>query len=555
MTGLDILPEERKQKLDSLFEGFSVIAEDTYVYLCDMKYDVSRWSKMLVDTYGLPSEYMKAAGDIWEEHIHPEDRETYHKGIDDIFSGRAQGHDMQYRAQKENGEYDVCTCRGIVLKDENGVPEYFGGAIRNHGEQSHIDTLTGLRNQYGFFEDLKNRINKKYPARLWVIGIERLTEINEVYGYHTGNKMLQHFGRYLMDHVGNRGGTYRLDGSKFAVITETLGSDNISSAYEDIRSHFREGIVFENVPIMLELNSSFLALEDFNTDDQTIYSCLDFAYDESRFNRHGDITEFHNDLNNDAKQRTEKLHLIRNSISHGYSGFYLLYQPIFGVKDEKVKGAEALLRWSLDDQGMVPPDEFIPLLEKDPLFPRLGEWILRMALKESEKALLLNRDFVINVNISYSQLEKADFTDMVFNIIRETGFPPENLCLEITERCRLLDMDLLKNTVVALKAGGVKIALDDFGTGYSSMGLVKNLPFDTIKVDRGFVKDIEEDEKDKMLVKSFTEMAGTFGARVCVEGVETAGIRDILKEYNVHSFQGYYYSRPVRMEKILEDLG
>lgn len=166
-----------------MFEAFSIIAEDTHVYLCDMRYDCSRWSKSLVDTFGLPSEYMYAAGDIWEEHIHPQDRQTYHDGIDAIFSGKSDGHDMQYRAAKKNGEYDVCTCRGIVIMDEEGKPEYFGGAIRNHGEQSHIDTLTGLRNQYGFFEDLQNNIKNNVPMRVCLIGIGKMTEMNEVFGY------------------------------------------------------------------------------------------------------------------------------------------------------------------------------------------------------------------------------------------------------------------------------------------------------------------------------------------------------------------------------------
>ena len=149
-----------KRKLDSLFEAFDIVAEGTYVYLCNMEYDYSRWSKSAVDTFGLPSEYMYGAGDIWEEHIHPDDRESYHKSIDDIFRGADSGHDMQYRARKRNGEYDVCTCRGVVIKDEEGRPVYFGGVIRNHGLQGHIDTLTGLRNQYGFFEDLQNHILK-----------------------------------------------------------------------------------------------------------------------------------------------------------------------------------------------------------------------------------------------------------------------------------------------------------------------------------------------------------------------------------------------------------
>ncbi|MBP5608111.1 MAG: EAL domain-containing protein [Lachnospiraceae bacterium] len=548
------ITEEVKRKLDSLFDALSIVSEDTYVYLCDMRYDYSRWSKILVETFGMPSEYMYGAGTLWEERVHPDDRKTYRECIDDIFNGKSGVHDMQYRAKRADGEYDVCTCRGLVIRDEKGNPEYFGGSIRNHSQNSHIDSLTGLRNQFGFFEDLKSKIRNQIPVRVGMVGIAKLTEINEVYGYKTGNKILQIFGRYLLDNVGNRGGTYRLDGSKFAIISATQSMEELASSYEKIRTVFRKGIKIDDLEIMLELNAGILSLDDFDVDDQTIYSCLSFAYDESKINRHGDLIVFRNELTGENRRNLEKLHAIRASINQGKKGFYLLYQPVVDAKTEKIIGAEALLRWKNEEYGVVPPDLFIPFLEKDPLFPALGEWILETALNDAQKLLEYIPDFMINVNLSYAQLEKADFTEIVWNTIRKSGFSPEHLCLEITERCRLLDMDLLRNVMVTLRAGGVRIALDDFGTGFSSVGLVKNLPFDTIKIDRSFVQEIEEDEREKRMINNFTDMAGTYGAKVCVEGIETAGMREILKEYGIHSLQGYYYSRPVPIEEIVDRL-
>ena len=109
-------------------------------------------------------------------------------------------------------------------------------------------------------------------------------------------------------------------------------------------------------------------------------------------------------------------------------------------------------------------------------------------------------------------------------------------------------MELLKNVIVTLKARGIRIALDDFGTGFSSVGLLKEIPLDVIKIDRSFVREIEQDEKEKRLLNNFTDMAGTFGANVCVEGIETSGMRDIIRNYGIHSFQGYYYSKPITIE-------
>ena len=554
MNGFDKIPEERKRRLDALFEAFSVIGDDTYVYLCDMQYDFSRWSKVLTDAFGLPGEYMYGAGAIWEEHIHPEDRNAFHRGIDDIFSGRSGGHDMQYRARRKDGEYDVCTCRGIVIKDVSGQPEYFGGAIRNHSQQSHIDRLTGLRNQYGFFEDIQSHIDNRILMRVCLIGISKFAEINELYGYAAGNSVLQGVGRFLMEHVSNRGGTFRMDGSKFAIITETQTYEDMERTYEGLRAHFREGIKLGDEYAPLELHAGTLAVDDFTTDDQTVYSCLTYAYDESKFNKQGDIVEFCNNLKADNIKSIAKLHSIRNSINNEFDGFYLLYQPVVDAKTEKLIGAEALLRWKNDKYGMVPPDDFIPVLEKDPLFPVLGEWILHTAMTDAKKVQEILPDFIINVNLSYAQLERPDFTDSVWNIVNNTGFDPQKLCLEITERCRLIDMKLLNNVITTLRAGGIRIALDDFGTGFSSIGLLKNLPFDTIKVDRGFVQKIEEDEKERRLINNFTDAADIFGSDVCVEGIETSGMRNILKDMSIHSFQGYFYSKPVEVGTIISGL-
>ena len=551
-VGEKVITEERRKLLEALFKSYDVVSDGTYVYLCDMKYDFSKWSKNAVDTYGLPSEYMYGAGDIWEEFIHPDDREAYHKGIAEIFAGNSSGHDMQYRALKTNGEYDVCTCRGVVLRDNSGEPDYFVGTIRSHGVQGHIDTLTGLRNQYGFFDELDSCIKRQAEITAIVVGISKFSEINEVYGYHFGNRVLQLFARKIFEVTGNTGTCYRIDGTKFAIISNSFSLDEVHEKYIGFRNFFREDFFVDNKRILLETNCGVLKLDSFDLDSQTAYACLNFAYVESKSRNQGDMVLFHNDYGDDNKQRLEKIHAIRASIMHGYKGFYLLYQPVVDAQTEQLIGAEALLRWKSDAYGVVPPDQFIPLIEADPLFPELGEWIIREAAYAAKKILKKNPGFVMNINLSYTQLEKPDFVDMVFRILEEMEYPPEHLCFEVTERCRLLDIDLLKNVIANLKSRGILVALDDFGTGFSSVSIVKELPFDIIKIDRGFVMRVEEDEFERELIKYFAGLASLFGAKVCVEGVETAGMRDILQKYHVESFQGYYYAKPLELEEMVK---
>ena len=550
-ANIRIITEDRRIMLDTLFRAFEIVAEGTYVYVCDMKYDFSRWSKNAVDMFGLPSEYMYGAGDIWENQIHPEDRKAYHKGIDEIFSGNSAGHDMQYRAKRITGEYDVCTCRGVVIHDPSGEPDYFVGTIHNHGLQGHVDTLTGLRNQYGFFEDLDSWIKRSARTNVVLLGISRFSEINEMFGYHIGNRVLQNYARKIYEQVGNTGHVYRIDGTKFAVITNSLSAEEIEEQYKHFRGVLHDGLELDGKKVILDLNCGALRVDAFDIDSQTAYACLNFAYEESKKQQKGDIVWFRNDLNEDNQQRLEKLHAIRASIMHGYEGFYLLYQPVVDARTEQLIGGEALLRWSNDRYGMVPPDQFIPVLESDPLFPELGEWIIREAVLAAKQVLGTHPDFIMNVNLSYSQLEKPNFVDSVLKILNDLEYPPENLCLEVTERCRLLDIELLKNVVITLKSRGILVALDDFGTGFSSVGIVKEIPFDTIKIDRSFVQLIEENDVDKKIVQNITSLGSICGSAVCVEGIETKGMKEILKSYSVKSFQGYYYAKPLSLEQFL----
>ena len=545
-----VITEERRKLLDSLFESFEVVAEGTYVYLCDMKYDFSRWSRNAVERYGLPSEHMYGAGDIWENQIHPEDRDAYHKGIDEIFAGKTAAHDMQYRARRTTGEYDVCTCRGTVIRDMNGESDYFAGTIRNHSEQGHIDTLTGLRNQYGFFEDLDICIKRNKAIHVLLFSISRFSEINEMYGYHFGNRVLQTFARKVFETAGNTGCSYRIDGTKFALISDTLSIDELQEEYEAFRVMLHEDFQVNGKKILLDVSCGALCVDDFDVDSQTVYACLNFAYEESKIRRQGDLVVFHNDLNENKRQRLETLHAIRASIMNGCTGFYLLYQPVVDADTEQVAGAEALLRWEDDAGGVVPPDQFIPFLESDPLFPELGDWIIREAVLAAKQILKQKPEFVININLSYTQLEKPDFADRLLRTLDEMDYPPEHLCVELTERCRLLDIELLKNVITSLRSRGVLAALDDFGTGFSSVGIMKEIPFDIIKIDRSFVERIEERGSDRKLISSFAELAALFGAKVCVEGIETEGMRRILRSFHVESFQGYYYAKPLGLEQV-----
>ncbi len=540
----------RRIKLDRLFEAFSIVAEGNYVYLCDMKEDLSRWSKTAVDFFGLPDEYMVGAGDIWEKHIHPEDRENYAKSIEAIFAGKDDGHDMQYRAETRDGNYCVCTCRGVVIRDPDGNPDFFGGSIKNHGVLSYVDAVTGLRNLYGFLDDIDTLLWKKEKTLILMMGLSNFSNINDLYGFSFGNDVLAKLGDMLRKKIANLGLVYRMDGTKFVLVSRTLSVEKMRELYAELKETVVHDFFANGQRVSLSLNGGAVYLDNFDITSDTLYSCLKYAYYESKSKHIGELVLFEDALSNENRTLVEKLNIIRNSIAENCKGFFLCYQPIINAETDELKGMEALIRWKNDKYGTVPPVQFIPVLEQDTIFPELGRWILKQAMTDGKLFIEKYPNFVMNVNLSYAQLEKRDFVSELFELLDETQYPAKNLCLEITERCRLLDMNVLKSMFEICRERGIKMALDDFGTGFASLGILRELPVDIIKIDREYVKNVEKSVSDQNTVRFISELAEAFSAEVCVEGVETAEMRDYLRQYRIGSLQGYYYSKPIPLQEF-----
>ncbi len=541
-------------RLNSIFDTVSVIAEGAYVFLCDMKTDISRWSESAVDFFDLPSEYMHNAGKIWAEHIHPDDRKAYENNINDVFSGKSASHNIQYRAKSADGSYTVCTCRGMVIRNDDGTPEYFEGIIRNHGLFSYIDPITGLRSLYGYFDDITGLFCQRKSALFIMLGLTSFSYINDVYGYNFGNRVLQVLSRSLSRFFGRDSTFYRMDGPHFGVITTSMTAAEAAGKYEELRDYLQKEFFVDGEKITLILNGGAVQSDRMVVASETLYSCLRYAYNESKNNKCGNFTFFSDIVSADNRKVIERLNTIRGCIAQDCRGFYLCYQPIVDAKTERLKGMEALIRWKGENYGIVPPNMFIPVLEQDAMFPELGRWILRQAMTDGKQFLKINPNLVINVNISYTQLKKNGFLKELFGLIESTGFPIEHLCLEVTERCRLLDTEMLKDMFSIIRQNGIKIAVDDFGTGFSSLGFLRNIPVDVVKIDREFVKDIKKNAADQHSVKFISDLAGAFSADVCAEGIENTEVRDFLKKYNISSLQGYYYSKPVTANEIIEGL-
>ena len=543
---------DRKDIMDilkSLFQAFSIAANGSYVYMADMRRDLSLWSKEAVEYFGLPNEFMEKAGDIWAEHIHPEDRQAYLDDISAVFGGRKKEHNCNYRAMNKNGEYVECTCKGTVIRDENGTPTYFAGAIRRLEVENYLDYLTGRRNQFAFMNDMKELRLQKKPAVVLLLGISKFTEINDIFGFAFGNEILKTLSMRLMGHFGMGSRVYRMEGTKFAVVSTEQSLGEMGERYTRLQEEMKNNFLVNNTRLHLFLAGGVMEANDFEIKSHTLYSCLRHAYYESRNARQGALVYFANEFS-EHLGFISMLNDVKEHIQNGCKGFKLLYQPIVDARTGNMLGMEALLRWESEELGMLMPQEFLTVVEMDRVFPDLGWWILRTAMKDAEPFLEAYNDFVVGVNLSYSQLERSDFVDRLIALTQEMNFPASKLCLEITEKCRYLDPHLLSDRVASLKAYGFLIAMDDFGEGYFSLELLRNIPVDVIKIDREYIKGIMDNRLNQLLVEHISRACAEMRIKVCVEGVENELLRDFLAGYPVTMFQGYLYSKPVVIEEL-----
>ena len=320
-----------------------------------------------------------------------------------------------------------------------------------------------------------------------------------------------------------------------------------------MKKTFKEKMEIDGLHISIDVCGALLAVNDTTIDVNSIYNSALYAIDKAKSDNEQKVVVVDQQEFSLDSRHFKLVKKIRRSILNDYRGFFLVYQPIVDAVTEKIVGMEALVRWRDEDGTLVPPNDFIPWLEKDSLFFDLGNWILRTAMRDTKKLLNQNPDFIVNVNLAYPQLKRNDFKARLSSIIEEEGFPTKNLKLELTERCKLLDMATLRNDMVYFKGEGMQTALDDFGTGYSALDLLIELPTDQIKIDKSFVDGIELNTEKQSLLRAITTCARELRKTVCIEGIETREMADYLKiRFPVEFFQGYYFSKPVEFDKLQE---
>ena len=537
-----------------ILELFSDDEYGKYIFLTNVETGCSYLSEEAVDYFGLPGSIMENAGELWGELIAPQDRDAYFKEFKDAVDGRITEFDLYFRAKNREGRYVTCSGRGEVIRDESKNPVFFAGTLINHEMSNNVDPVTGLYSRPQLMSTMHNYMINEKPFYLVMVGVRNFFDINSAYGYRFGNSVLKSMSDYALTFT-SLGTLFRVEGTKFVYLVdkEIRKLSDLENNFNSIRSHFENNLVVDGNHLTVDICAAVMTVNEFSVDPNSVYNSALFVLQKAKAENAQNLVIVDEDYIEGNERHLKLLSEIRNCIAEDCRGFLLHYQPIVDAHTENITGMEALVRWQMKSGKVVPPGEFIPWLEQDPIYYELGNWIIHKAIRDTKPLLEIQPDFTININLAYPQLQRPEFKEMMMQILKEEDFPVENIKLELTERCKLLDPEALRNVMIHFKTYGMQTALDDFGTGYSALNLLMEIPVDQIKIDKSFVDNIETDMPKQSLLRAITSCSIELGKKVCVEGIESEEMAEFIRiHFPVTNFQGFYFAKPMPIEEFME---
>lgn len=526
---------------------------DDYIFAGNMLTGTFRYPPAMVTEFGLPGEVVENAAAFWGEKIHPLDKASFLESNQEIADGRAEYHDIEYRAKNAEGQWIWLQCRGNMIRDMSGVPGLFAGIITNLGRNNMIDHMTGLQNRFEFEGEVKRyMVEHEESASLGIVilDMDGFHTINDLYNRSFGDAILKLTAQQISAVLPERAKAYRMDGDEFAILIPDGSSEEALKIFEKIQQSFQKSREYNGRKYYCTISAGYTSFPQDSDDYQELLQYGNYALESSKAKGKNKITVFTPDILQNRGRKLELTELLRESIERGFLGFSLHYQPQVNTETGKIYGAEALARWECASFGNVAPGEFIRILEQTGMIIPVGKWIFKEAARQCSKWVKLKPDFHMSINLSYLQFLEDDFVQFIRSTLDELKVFRTSITLELTETY-LIEQDVLVHDIMeSLQAEGIQSAMDDFGTGYSSLFELKNTPADIVKIDRGFVKGLTTDLFTSTFIRSITDLCRDVGKIVCMEGVETKEEYEITKEIGVDLIQGYYFGKPVVPEEF-----
>lgn len=544
--------EEFEYDKEHLYEALTEGTDD-YIFVGNMKTGIFRYPPAMVAEFGLPGEIVENAAAFWGKLIHPHDEKEFLESNQEIADGRAEHHDIRYRARNVLGEWIWLRCRGKMVRDTNGEPVLFAGMISNLGKRDQIDHMTGLLNRFKFEGDIKKYLVDHENVKslgIMILDMDAFRNINDLYNRSFGDEILRITAQRIAAMLPAEAQAYRLDGDEFGIIVVNGSAEVCSGIYDKIQKKYRKQQEYMGKKYYCTLSCGSVCYPQNADTYLDLMKFANYSLEASKSAGKNRNTVFTIDILEGKERKLRLTELLRESVEKGFVGFSVHYQPQIDARTRELYGAEALARWQCPQFGAVPPFEFIPILEETGMIIPFGGWIFKKAAEQCKKWCQSKADLHMSINLSYLQLLEGDIVSFVYDTLDDLALSPANITLELTETYLVkADRDIL-DMLCEMRSRGILIAMDDFGVGYSSLYTLKNIPVDVVKIDKGFAKDIIKDLFSVTFVRSITELCHNVGKFVCLEGVETEPEYTVVKETGLELIQGYYFGRPVPPDKF-----
>jgi len=431
---------------------------------------------------------------------------------------------------------------GMDITEQHEAEQQFK-RIANH------DALTGLPNRNQFLEHLHRSIKQRTTfgiVCLMFIDLDGFKAVNDTLGHDAGDELLKQVALRLKQTLHDEDAVARLGGDEFTVILTRLERSEDASAIADAIVHAIKQpflLVQEEVYVSASIGIAMTDALNAKTtaDANSLIKQADIALYRAKLSGRSRHVFFTQELDQAQRDRSVLITSLRRAVDR--QDFELFYQPQLLIKENRLLGFEALLRWPQDEGPHINPGAFIDVLEETGLIGELGEWAISQACGQHRIWLrrgLIGPATTMSVNVSARQLSTPYFADRVAAILQRHSMRPDSLILEITESALVQTIET--NIINDIKALGIQISLDDFGTGYSSLAYLSQLPLDHLKIDRSFIADIERFPHAITVVKSIIALSNTLGIRVIAEGVESASVLPLLAAEGCEGYQGFYFS-------------
>lgn len=441
---------------------------------------------------------------------------------------------------------------------ETSIQDMLGSLEKAHADVSKLafyDQLTGLSNRFSLYKEYLNRVgNPEESFTLMFFDLDGFKRINDLYGHSSGDDMLKQVGERLTGNLLHTGSQlYRIGGDEFVLLSPTTGRPEVIGQIEKVMEAIQKVFVLDKVKttISTSIGISFYPANAGTLDDLLQYA--DTAMYAAKKNGKNTYI-FYEDLTD--RHLYKYLLNLKTDLSDAIAldQFFLEYQPIMDNKGRSIKAVEALIRWNHPKEGLVAPLRFIPLAEESGMMREIGEWVIRSAVKEvqnwnSEQGQSLS----LAVNVSKMQLKfKDELLTLIDEVLDENNFPAHKLQIEITESDTVAEQKEIVAFITALKKRGIQVALDDFGVGTSSLFHLLELDVDIVKIDRSFLRQVPSSKRDTALLKGIYNTLDDLDIKLVTEGIETAEQRDFVTAKNDSYLQGFYFSKPLPLDRLRE---